>query len=305
MSRTIRIATRESQLAMWQAEFIRDRLLEADPDLEVQLLGMSTRGDRWLQAPLSEIGGKGLFIKELEAAMLAGQADIAVHSVKDLPAELPEGFVLPLVGFRDDVHDVLVSSVGDLSALPDGAKVGSSSLRRKTQLLAVRKDLRIEPIRGNVNTRLAKLDSGEFDAIVLAAAGLNRLGLRDARCYPLPKDVCLPAPGQGALGVECLQDGPVQALLEGLCEVQVDLCVRAERGVSSGLGADCSYPIAAHAHMVQNNPEQIALQGLVGDAHGTRILRARARGDDPALVAAEVVYQLYEQGAEEVLETLS
>ena len=202
--KSLRIATRESPLALWQAEFIRDELLRHHQSLSVELIGMTTKGDQWLASPLSEVGGKGLFIKELEQAMLSDRADIAVHSMKDLPAVLPPEFILPVIAFRADQRDVLVSPLGGLDDLPEGAHVGSSSLRRQAQLLSYRPDLRMSSIRGNVGTRLGKLDSGEYDAIVLAAAGLQRLGLNRADVSPIPVEICLPAPGQGALGVECV-----------------------------------------------------------------------------------------------------
>jgi hydroxymethylbilane synthase len=302
MTESITIATRESKLALWQAHFVRDQLQKAHPGLRVELLGMTTQGDRWLNAPLSEVGGKGLFVKELEVAMLEGRADIAVHSVKDLPVEMPAGFSLPVLAFRADVEDVLVSPMGDLSALPHGAKVGSSSLRRKTQLLARRPDLRIEPVRGNVGTRLSKLDAGEYDAIVLAAAGLKRLGIERTDLHTLDIDTCLPAPGQGALGIECRADEGVLALLEPLKDVAVARCVEAERGISSGLGADCSLPVAAFACAVGDG--DIELRALLGTADGSRIIRTAQSGQDPAMVARQAVDDLYQQGAEEVLAEL-
>lgn len=295
----ITIATRESALALWQANFIRDRLLEADPELTVHILGMTTQGDRWLNAPLKKIGGKGLFIKELEAAMLEGRADLAVHSVKDLPAHLPEGFSLPLIGYRDDVRDVLLGAPEGLAALPPNARVGSSSPRRQAQLLAMRPDLRVESIRGNVQTRLSKLDSGEFDAIVLAQAGLSRLGLARSDGYPFSVAQCLPAPGQGALGIEIVSDSPVQALLETLIDTDVARCVKAERGISAGLGADCALPVAAHAVLTTNG--EIQLRALVAEADGSRILRAEGLGAEPGPLAQELVEQLLSQGADSIL----
>ena len=296
----ITIATRESALALWQANFIRDRLMEAHPGLEVNLLGMTTKGDQWLSAPLKEIGGKGLFIKELEVAMLEGRADLAVHSVKDLPAFLPEGFSLPLIGFRDDVRDVLLGCSGGIDQLPQNAKVGSSSPRRQAQLLAHRPDLRVESIRGNVQTRLSKLDSGEFDAIVLAQAGLSRLGLNRDDAYPLAIEDCLPAPGQGALGVEILSDSPVAVLLEKLLDKNVARCVEAERGISAGLGADCALPVAAYAKA--NAEGEIYLQALVAESDGSAILRADGRGDNPQALARSVVGKLLDRGAQIILD---
>ena len=301
---SITIATRESKLALWQAYFVRDQLQAAHPGLNVELLGMTTKGDRWLSAPLSEVGGKGLFVKELEVAMLEERADIAVHSVKDLPAQMPEGFSLPVLAFRADVEDVLVSPGGPLLDLPPGAKVGSSSLRRKTQLLALRPDLNIQPVRGNVGTRLDKLDSGEYDAIVLAAAGLKRLEIRRTDLHVLDIETCLPAPGQGALGIECRTGSAVLELLEALRDPLVEQCVSAERGISAGLGADCSLPVAAYAMPVEPGSGEIELQALLGSDDGTTILRAQARGKDAAEVSRVVVQALYEQGAEDVLARL-
>ena len=299
---TIRIATRESKLALWQAGFIRDQLLAAHPGLRVELLGMTTKGDQWLAAPLSEVGGKGLFVKELELAMLDGRADIAVHSVKDLPAELPDQFILPVIGYRANVQDVLLSRLGDLGALPRGAKVGSSSLRRKSQLLALRPDLDIQPVRGNVGTRLDKLDSGAYDAIVLAAAGLERLQISREDSHPLSVDHCLPAPGQGALGIECCVDSPALELLAPLKDVEVERCVAAERGISAGLGADCSFPVAALA--TQTSSQEIELRALLGSADGTQLLQATVRGADPAMLAAQAIDTLNAQGAADVLAAL-
>ena len=307
---TLRIATRKSKLALWQAQFIQEQITQAHPEVEVELVGITTKGDRWLSSSLSEIGGKGLFIKELEAAMLAGEADIAVHSMKDLPAQLPDGFALPVIAFREDVHDVLVGRVEDpanaVTSMPLNSVVGTSSLRRAAQLLHIRADLQIKPIRGNVDTRLSKLAEGEYDAIVLAAAGLNRVGLEqlglDANLvHPLSFTQCLPAPGQGALGIECLADSAALSWLDALKDESVDLCVRAERGVSLGLGADCSLPIAAHAAL---NQGEVHLTALLTDAQGKQIISSEAAGSDPEAVAHEVVDALYKQGAQAILTTL-
>jgi hydroxymethylbilane synthase len=254
-----------------------------------------------LNAPLKEIGGKGLFIKELEMAMLEGRADLAVHSVKDLPAYLPDGFSLPLIGFRDDVRDALIGADGDVDALPEGAKVGTSSPRRQAQLLARRPDLQVESIRGNVQTRLNKLDSGEFDAIVLAQAGLSRLGIQRSDASLIEIDQSLPAPGQGALGIEVLADSPVVELLEQLLQPAVARCVRAERGISAGLGADCALPVAAHA--VLDEQGSLFLRALVAAPDGSQILRAESRGMDPENLAVEVVEKLRNLGAQSILDS--
>lgn len=296
------IATRESALAMWQANFIKAELERFHPGLEVRLLGMRTAGDRWLNAPLREIGGKGLFIKELEDALVRGEAQLAVHSMKDLPAVLPDGFVLGAVGYRADVRDVLVGAPRGVEGLPQGARVGTSSLRRQTQLLARRPDLRIAPVRGNVGTRLDKLQRGEYDAIVLAAAGLARLGMTPADSTTLAVEESLPAAGQGALGVECLAgDQQVRELLAPLNDAVVEQCVRAERLVSAGLGADCSMPVAAYA---EKDGRGLLLRVLLGSADGRSLVRAQARGDVSEAIAAEVVRQLEAGGAHAILDGL-
>jgi hydroxymethylbilane synthase len=298
--RNLVIATRESPLALWQAEFVKARLEEAHPGLRVELLGMRTQGDVWLQSPLSEVGGKGLFIKELEQALQQGRADLAVHSMKDVPAALPEGFVLPVIAFRDDVRDALVTSAsGGLDALPRGARVGSASLRRQSQLLARRPDLEVGPVRGNVGTRLGKLDAGEFDALVLASAGLHRLGLESRITEYLDVERSVPAAGQGALGIECRADADeVCALIAVLNDPQVSGCVLAERAVSAGLGADCSAPLGAHAVL---DGDVIHLHAVLASVDGRRVLRARASGTDPQAVGGEVVSALRADGADQLL----
>lgn len=296
MVETITIATRQSRLALWQAEFIRDRLVDAWPEIRVELCGMTTAGDRWLNSPLSQVGGKGLFIKELEEAMLDGRADIAVHSMKDVPARLPEGFVVPVIGFRADVRDALVAPGAEsLGALPAGARVGSSSLRRQAMILAKRPDLEMLPVRGNVNTRLAKLDAGDYDALILAAAGLDRLGLDARIAERLPVDVSLPAAGQGALGVECRADAAALIeLLGALDDPLVADCVRAERAVSAGLGADCSAPLGAHAYLDNG---VIHLTARLATPDGVRMLAAAATGTDPEALGQRVADDLDAQGA--------
>ncbi|MEM7078565.1 MAG: hydroxymethylbilane synthase [Pseudomonadota bacterium] len=307
MTKALRIATRQSKLALWQAEFVAAELRRVHPDVEVELVKITTKGDRWLQAPLSEIGGKGLFVKELEVAMLEGRADLAVHSAKDLPAQVPEGFCLPVFAYRTDVRDVLivrapVVEVGDIDAtlapLNQGAVVGSSSLRRQAQLAALRPDLQMRPIRGNVDTRLQKLANGEFDAIVLAAAGLARLKIEPPHAYPLPVTLCLPAPGQAALAIETPDDDAAVRWVSPLNDDPLSACVAAERGVSRALGADCSLPIAAQAGWETGH---LCLEALVATADGRRLLKAQARAASVAEVVDEVVSDLYSQGAREVL----
>ncbi len=306
MTERITIATRQSKLALWQANFIREQLLAAHTGITVELLKITTKGDRWLQAPLSEVGGKGLFVKELERAILDGQADIAVHSAKDLPACLPDEFELPVIAYREAVEDVLVSTLGDLASLPHGAKVGTSSLRRKVQLLVQRPDLEISPIRGNVDTRLEKLHRGDFDAIVLAAAGLNRLQIDIDGCFTLSVDTCLPAPGQAALAIECRKDSTVLPLLAPLADPVVANCVLAERGISMGLGADCSLPIAALATYDEptSSSNLMTLRALLASENGQHILRATCTGTDPEQMAATAIADLMHQGAAAVLTEL-
>jgi hydroxymethylbilane synthase len=301
--RTVRIATRKSKLAMWQAEFVKTRLERAHPGLGVELVGMTTQGDRWLSAPLSEIGGKGLFVKELEQALLDGRADIAVHSMKDVPAVLPDGFAIPVVAFREDPRDVLLSRGGErLIDLPAGARVGSSSLRRRAQLLQVRPDLSIQSLRGNVDTRVAKLDAGELDAIVLAAAGLERLGLGGRITERLSMDVCLPAAGQGALGIECrAADADVQQWLVALADADTARCVAAERAVSAALGADCTLPIAAHGVLDGNS---IALKALIASIDGRKVVRCEVTGDDPEAIGAQAAERLRRGGGDAILTEL-
>ncbi len=300
--KTLVIATRKSALALWQANFVKRELERYHAGLDVQLLGMTTRGDQWLNAPLRELGGKGLFIKELESALLSGEAHIAVHSLKDLPAIIPDEFTLGAVGYRADVHDVLVGVSGGIASLPQGARVGTSSLRRQSQLLAQRADLVVSPIRGNVGTRLDKLTNGEFDAIVLAAAGLDRLGVNLPVRSTLSLEDSLPAAGQAALGVECLAGAKeVLSLLLPLNDERVARCVATERLVSAGLGADCSMPVAAYAEI---SGSEIRLRALLASADGRQILRAEAMGLEPATTAHQVVASLKAMGADDILRTL-
>jgi hydroxymethylbilane synthase len=302
MSDTTVIATRESRLALWQAEHVRD-LLADRLGRRVELLGMTTRGDQILDRALSKIGGKGLFVKELETALEDGRAHLAVHSLKDVPMELPDGFVLASVLAREDPRDAFVSNrFASVGALPEGACVGTSSLRRVVQLLALRPDLRIEPLRGNLDTRLRKLDEGGFDAIVLAAAGLVRLGLAARIRERFEPARMLPAAGQGALGIEVRADAAaLRDELAGLADAPTWLAVEAERAVSRGLGGSCSLPLAAHAVW---QGDTLVLDALLGDgATPTRpLLRAQASGAVAAAataraLGAEVVASLRAQGA--------
>ncbi len=303
MPTRIRIATRSSALAMWQAEFVAAKLEATHAGLAVELVALTTAGDRWLSAPLSEVGGKGLFIKELEVAMLEDRADVAVHSMKDLPGDLPPQFELPVIAFRDDVRDALVSGEFDsIAALPRGARIGSSSLRRRAQLLARRPDLEIVPVRGNVNTRLRKLDAGEYDALLLACAGLDRLDLSARVKERIAIRDSLPAAGQGALGVECRADrADIIELMAPLADPVVARCVAAERAVSAALGGNCSMPLAAYARM---QGDAIVLDALLADVSGTRVLRAQATGTVPADVGATAAALLVAQGANTILDAL-
>lgn len=294
----LRIATRKSKLALWQASFIKGQLERTHPRLAIELVGISTAGDRWLDAPLSEMGGKGLFINELEAALARGDADLAVHSMKDVPAVLDGPFAMPVIGYRQDARDAWISPKGGLRAMPPGATLGTSSLRRQAQILALRPDLRMRPLRGNVDTRLAKLRAGEVDAIMLAMAGLARLGWAGQVTEALPPSLLLPAPGQGALGVQCrADDDRVLGFLAPLRDPATAVCVEAERGVSAALGADCSQPLAAYAQL---RGEALFLQALLASPDGRTVLKAEAKG--PAEQVANLVAEdLKAQGALQLL----
>ncbi len=297
------IATRQSRLALWQAEHVAQRLRALHAGLAVELLPMTTRGDQLLDRRLDEVGGKGLFVKELELAMGEGRADLAVHSMKDVPAELPQGFVLAAITAREDPRDALVSArYASLAELPAGAAVGTSSLRRAAQLMERHPSLAVRVLRGNVDTRLAKLDRGEYDAIVLAAAGLLRLGLAGRMRARLSVEESVPAPGQGALGIECRAGaGEVRALLAPLVDKASELCVRAERAVSRALGGSCTVPLGAYGEL---SGEEIALRALVASADGRRVLRAHARGKDPEAVGAAAAAELRARGADDILREL-
>jgi hydroxymethylbilane synthase len=294
----LRIATRKSPLALWQTEHVAARLRAAHPDLAIELVPLSTRGDEVLDRSLSAIGGKGLFLKELEEAMQRGHADCAVHSLKDVPMALEPGFALPAILARADHADAFVSNAyHGIDALPPGARVGTSSLRRQAQLRARRADLQLLDLRGNVNTRLAKLDAGEYDAIVLACAGLQRLGF-DARIRArLDAPDWLPAPAQGAIAVECREsDDATHALLSVLDDAATRTCVEAERALNRALDGSCQVPIAAFAAL---HVGQLRLQGLVGDAGDGRIVRADGQGDmgDPEALGRRVAVLLLDGGA--------
>ena len=295
------IATRRSPLALWQAGHIKHRLEALHRGLSVDTLALSTRGDELIDRRLDQAGGKGLFVKELEQAMSDGRADLAVHSIKDVPAELPPGFTLAAITAREDPRDVFVSrSYQRLAEMPRGASVGTSSLRRGAQIAERHPQLEIRLLRGNVDTRLAKLDRGEYDAIVLAAAGLKRLGLGARATVPLEVDEMLPAPGQGALGIECLAArGDVAALLAPLADSATTACVRAERAVSRALGGSCSLPLAAYAEC----SEKLRLRALVASSDGKRVVRCDLEGEarDPEAAGERAAAALRAQGADEIL----
>ena len=305
MSREIRIATRKSALALWQAEYVKARLEQAHPGLKVSLVPMVSRGDKLLDAPLAKIGGKGLFVKELETALLENQADIAVHSMKDVPMDFPEGLGLYCICEREDPRDAFVSNTYDsLDALPAGSVVGTSSLRRQAQLLARRPDLKIQFLRGNVNTRLAKLDAGVYDAIILAAAGLIRLGFEERIRSSISAEDSLPAGGQGAVGIECRSaDSDVHALLAPLHHRETALRVTAERALNKHLNGGCQVPIACYA-LLEN--DQLWLRGLVGQPDGGLLLRAeeRAASSDAEALGVRVAEALLAQGADAILQAV-
>ncbi|WP_078117856.1 hydroxymethylbilane synthase [Thiosocius teredinicola] len=301
----IRIATRKSPLAMWQAEHVADALRKAHPGLEVELLGMSTQGDKILDTPLAKIGGKGLFVKELEQRMLEGDADIAVHSMKDVPVELPDGLHLAVILEREDPRDAFVSNHhASLVALPEGARVGTSSLRRQCQLADQRPDLEIIPLRGNVNTRLKKLDDGEYDAIILAAAGLLRLGLAERIRSFIDTEHSLPAIGQGAIGIECRSDDDrINSLLAPLHHAPTAARVRAERAMNHRLEGGCQVPIGGHATL---DGDQLFLRGLVGTVDGSEIVRAEITGPeaDAEQLGTALAEELLAHGAAKILAEL-
>jgi len=298
----LRIATRKSPLALCQAEHVAQRLRAACPGLTVELVGMTTRGDQILDSPLAKVGGKGLFVKELEQGILRGAADIAVHSMKDVPVDFPPGLGAPVILAREDPRDALVSPrYGHPDELPPGARVGTSSLRRQCQLAARYPHWRILPLRGNVNTRLARLDAGEFDAIILAAAGLQRLGMGSRIACCLAPELSLPAIGQGAIGIECREDDvQVVDLIRVLDDPPTQIRIQAERALNARLQGGCQVPIAGYAVLAG---EQLFLRGLVGDPDGSEIIAGQIRG--PAVAAEQLGVALAEEllgrGADAIL----
>ncbi len=302
MKKLIRIATRESVLALWQANYVKATLIAKFPYLTIELVGMTTEGDRRLGVALANVGGKGLFVKELEIAIEEGRADLAVHSMKDVPIELPDGFIMPAIIDRANPYDAFVSNkFASIEELPQGAIVGTSSLRRSCQLNALRPDLTIKILRGNVNTRLRKLDDGEYDAIILAVAGLQRLQMNDRIRAIMPSEISLPAAGQGAMGIECLaKDEELVEIVKTLDHLPTRQCVSAERALNRYLEGGCHVPIGAYA-LIEDN--QLYLRGLVGRPDGSLVLRGEIKG---ALEQAEnlgesLAQDLIKQGADKIL----
>lgn len=305
LEKTLKIATRQSPLALWQANYVKDRLQQLYPDLTIELVPMVTKGDVILDSPLAKIGGKGLFVKELENALLNKKADIAVHSMKDVPMQFPEGLGLAVICQREDPRDAFVShSYRTFAELPQGAVVGTSSLRRQCQLKALRPDLDIRSLRGNVGTRLSKLDNGDYDAIILASAGLIRLGLADRIASFIDVEQSLPAAGQGAVGIECRTDDmQVQALLAPLADAETTYCVRAERAMNNHLQGGCQVPIGGYAVLQQG---QLYLRALVGNIDGSRIIRAEGKSavENAEVLGVKIAEQLLAQGADKILQAI-
>ena len=305
MMNTLKIATRQSPLALWQAEHIRERLELLHPGLKVELVTFVTQGDKILDTPLAKIGGKGLFVKELEAALLDGRADLAVHSMKDVPMQLPQGLSLAVTCEREDPFDAFVSNqFENFEALPQGARLGTSSLRRKCQILKQRPDLDVIDLRGNVGTRLSKLDEGQYDAIILASAGLKRLGLQARIRHTLVPEISLPAVGQGALGLECrTDDQQVLDLILPLMHAETDACVRAERAFNAYLEGGCQVPIAGYATLTETG---LTMEGRVGSVDGQTLLKAVVKGpaDDAEALGVVLAQELLTQGAGELLKAL-
>jgi len=305
MSNTLKIATRKSPLALWQAEEVSRLLKIFHPDLNIELVTMTTQGDKILDTPLAKIGGKGLFVKELEVGMLEGIADIAVHSMKDVPMAFPEGLHLAVILEREDPRDAFVSNTyKSLSDLPLNSKVGTCSLRRQTQLKETRPDIEILDLRGNVNSRLAKLDNGDYDAIILASAGLKRLGFNERITETISTEQSLPAIGQGAIGIECRAgDERINALLAPLNHPETALRLQAERAQNTRLNGGCQIPIGGYAELIG---DKILLRGLIGFPDGSKIFRAEKEGDhkDAEAIGIAVAEDLLAQGGGKVLEQL-
>ncbi|MEW6740437.1 MAG: hydroxymethylbilane synthase [Nitrospirota bacterium] len=313
MKNKIVIGTRGSKLALWQAEWIKSELKKLNPDLEIELNKIKTTGDKILDVPLAKVGGKGLFVKEIEEALLKGEADIAVHSMKDVPTDFPEGLHLAVITKREDPRDAFITAVSSQQSassqqiksfkdLPQGATIGTSSLRRSCQLLSIRPDLKIEQLRGNLDTRLRKLDEGQFDAIILAAAGVKRLGWSERITEILPPEISLPAIGQGAVGIECrVDDEFINNLISQLNHNETSVCVRAERAFLKKLEGGCQVPIAAYARLIDG---RVVMDGLVGSVSGDRIVKGRIEGtpNDAENLGIRLAEDLLSRGAKEILD---
>jgi len=311
--RKIIIATRGSKLALWQAEWVKSELEKIDPDIEAELNRIKTTGDKILDVPLAQVGGKGLFVKEIEEAMLRGDADLAVHSMKDVPTDLPEGLHLSAICEREDPRDAFIAGkdIKSFTDLPQGANVGTSSLRRICQLLNKRPDLNITQLRGNVDTRLRKLAEGEFDAIILAAAGVKRLGHAEKITEKLPVDISLPAIGQGAVGIECRTDDDfMNNLLKNLDHEETSICVRAERAFLKKLEGGCQVPIAAYARLETSGPRttdsKIIISGLVGSLKGETLIKESIKGrpEEAESLGTTLAGKLLSKGAKAILDEL-
>lgn len=303
--KTLKIATRNSPLALWQAEYVKKQLIHAHSGLNVELVSMQTEGDRFLDAPLIAVGGKGLFIKELEQALLNGEADIAVHSMKDVTIDLPDDLALPVIMKREDTRDVFISNnYKQIDDIPDGAVVGTSSLRRQSQIKSLHPAIVLKDLRGNVGTRLRKLDNGEYDAILLAAAGIIRLGLSERITQLIPQSVLLPAIGQGAIGIECRAgDEVVHEMIAPLDDHDTSLCVQTERAFSRRLFGGCQLPIAGQASIIGN---EISLVGLVARVDGSEVIKSEQKGSlaDSDSIGTALAETLLERGADEILKEL-
>ena len=303
MLKILRIGTRKSPLALWQAEFVRTRLSALAPGLSIELVKLTTQGDKLLDTSLAKVGGKGLFTKELEQGLMDGRLDIAVHSMKDVTVALPDGLHIAAICEREDPRDALVSSnEHDLASLPAGTRLGTSSLRRQCQLSAAFPQLQITPLRGNVNTRLAKLDQGDYDAIVLAVAGLKRLGMTQRITAYIASESCLPAVGQGAIGIECRRDdAAINHLVTQLNHAPTRSCVEAERAMNAALNGGCQVPIGGYAEIAEG---KLHLRGLVGSPDGKRILRSRAAGaiSSAEQLGSSVAQDLLAKGAKQILD---
>jgi len=310
-NRKVIIGTRGSRLALWQAEWVKSEMQRLYPDLKVELNRIKTTGDKILDVPLAKVGGKGLFVKEIEEALLRHEADIAVHSMKDVPTEFPSGLHLAVICKREDPRDAFISQIQDsgfkiqkFKDLPEGAVIGTSSLRRSCQLLNIRPDLRIGQLRGNLDTRLKKLDEGRFDAIILAAAGVKRLGWHERITEVLPPGISLPAIGQGAVGIECRAgDDFLNTLIMPLNHLETSVCVRAERAFLKRLEGGCQVPVGAYARLIDG---KIVMEGLVGSVSGEKIIRERMEGDQDVAesIGIRLAENLLSRGAKEILDSV-